>query len=74
MVLVIGCCKCSLCPQKFMGGYVQPHIVIVWEIKIEERGRGGWHDFSGGRRCKYHLSAERLPIKNFKLQKYWRRV
>ena len=24
-----------------MGGYVQPHIVIVWEIKIEERGRGG---------------------------------
>ena len=60
MALFIGRCKCSLCPQKFMGGYVEPHITIVREIKQKEKGRRGrvaWH-------CNYHLSVKRLSIKN----------
>ena len=47
-----------MCPRKFMGGYVQPHIAIVREIKQKERERRvAWH-------CKYHLSVKRLSIKN----------
>ena len=58
MALFVGCCKCSLCPQKFMSGYVQSHIAIVREANKKERGRRvAWH-------CKYHLSVKRLSIKN----------
>ena len=59
MALFVGCCKCSLCPQKFMSGYVQSHIAIVREANKKERGRGvAWH-------CKYHFIGEKATYKEW---------